>query len=288
MTADHIAVPADWLKPGAVVPVTPEAVNTLVQALRSVQAPAEAHGVTDDLCTVARHMAGLPPAITMEDGAVYNLGPGVARAIRHAFILAGSKVQPKHTAAEAWAEGYRLGVLDERTSADNIGIAGFGAKVEPARQNPYGDVQAPAPAHEPVARIASFDEYGPLLEWFKHWSTLPAGTQLYASTAKQANTRSPLTSELVAAALMLKKWAEERNEPAGWHIAGIGAVTAQSPAVGAEEARDAARYRWLREMSDTTKVNIDLGAGFEISETLDDAVDEAMRLSQPPVQGSGS
>lgn len=39
--------------------------------------------------------------------------------------------------AEAWQEGYRQGVLDERTSDANIGIAGFGAKVEPARNNPY-------------------------------------------------------------------------------------------------------------------------------------------------------
>ena len=40
--------------------------------------------------------------------------------------------------AAAWDEGYRQGVKDERTSEANIGIAGYGAKVEPARQNPYG------------------------------------------------------------------------------------------------------------------------------------------------------
>lgn len=39
--------------------------------------------------------------------------------------------------SNAWAEGYSQGVEDERTSEDNIGIAGFGAKVEPARENPY-------------------------------------------------------------------------------------------------------------------------------------------------------
>ena len=38
---------------------------------------------------------------------------------------------------EAWDEGYRQGVEDERISEANIGIAGFGAKVSPARQNPY-------------------------------------------------------------------------------------------------------------------------------------------------------
>jgi hypothetical protein len=37
----------------------------------------------------------------------------------------------------AWDEGYRTGIEDERMSEANIGIAGFGAKVEPARINPY-------------------------------------------------------------------------------------------------------------------------------------------------------
>ena len=39
--------------------------------------------------------------------------------------------------ALAWAEGYQMGIADERTSEANIGIAGFNAKVEPARENPY-------------------------------------------------------------------------------------------------------------------------------------------------------
>lgn len=38
---------------------------------------------------------------------------------------------------DAWDEGYRAGVNDERTSQDNIGIAGYGMKIEPARKNPY-------------------------------------------------------------------------------------------------------------------------------------------------------
>lgn len=40
-------------------------------------------------------------------------------------------------AATAWADGYASGLIDERTSDDNIGIAGFGAKIDPARANPY-------------------------------------------------------------------------------------------------------------------------------------------------------
>ena len=39
--------------------------------------------------------------------------------------------------AQAWDEGYRAGIDDERTSEANIGIAGMGMKIEPARNNPY-------------------------------------------------------------------------------------------------------------------------------------------------------
>jgi hypothetical protein len=51
--------------------------------------------------------------------------------------------------AKAWAEGYQQGVQDERTSEASIGIAGFGAKVEPARQNPYAALPAPEPPAKP-------------------------------------------------------------------------------------------------------------------------------------------
>ncbi len=47
--------------------------------------------------------------------------------------------------AKAWAEGYRQGIEDERISEANIGIAGFGAKVNPNRENPYANSH-PAPA----------------------------------------------------------------------------------------------------------------------------------------------
>jgi hypothetical protein len=45
--------------------------------------------------------------------------------------------------AKAWDEGYRAGVNDERMSEANIGIAGFNAKVEPARNNPYRTTPQP-------------------------------------------------------------------------------------------------------------------------------------------------
>lgn len=37
----------------------------------------------------------------------------------------------------AWDEGYAAGVNDEQISESSIGVAGFGAKVKPARENPY-------------------------------------------------------------------------------------------------------------------------------------------------------
>jgi hypothetical protein len=64
--------------------------------------------------------------------------------------------------AQAWDEGYRAGIDDERTSEASIGIAGFDAKVEPARNNPYRTTPPAAPVQEPVAmrealvKIASF------------------------------------------------------------------------------------------------------------------------------------
>ena len=46
------------------------------------------------------------------------------------------------TLADVWDEGYAAGVDDERLSEWNIGIAGMGMKVSPARRNPYrGDDQ---------------------------------------------------------------------------------------------------------------------------------------------------
>jgi hypothetical protein len=75
--------------------------------------------------------------------------------------------------AQAWAEGYRAGIADERTSEANIGIAGMGMKVEPARNNPYRTTTPrpqPAPVQEPVAWInaekRTFEWNGPVL-----WNT---------------------------------------------------------------------------------------------------------------------
>ena len=100
--------------------------------------------------------------------------------------------------ATAWAEGYRSGVTDERTSESNIGIAGFGAKIEPARANPYMIDASPkggstsAPRFEltngQIAQLADFagtpvagaplDEQDVLV--IQHTEAGPSGPGLYA------------------------------------------------------------------------------------------------------------
>ena len=70
-------------------------------------------------------------------------------------------------AAKAWDEGYRQGVEDERTSEANIGIAGFDAKVEPARQNPY---RPTPPASQEQAQQPSGETFD---QWLKR--ERPAG-----------------------------------------------------------------------------------------------------------------
>lgn len=69
------------------------------------------------------------------------------------------KPQAEPVASVAWQEGYRAGVNDERISEANIGIAGFGAKVEPNRNNPYAAPQPQASA-EDVALVSDAFTYG--------------------------------------------------------------------------------------------------------------------------------
>lgn len=61
---------------------------------------------------------------------------GVDYMLRH---MNAAPVQPveQEPVAIAWQQGYDQGVSDERTSEASIGIAGFNAKVNPARENPY-------------------------------------------------------------------------------------------------------------------------------------------------------
>jgi hypothetical protein len=73
--------------------------------------------------------------------------------------------------AQAWDEGYRAGIDDERTSEANIGIAGFGAKVEPARNNPY---RATLPKQPAPVQAVDTDELTILWMLINAWRDAPA------------------------------------------------------------------------------------------------------------------
>lgn len=56
---------------------------------------------------------------------------------------------------------------------------------------------------EPIARIKDFDEYGPLLDWYKHWVNLQVGTRFY-TTPPQPKEQEDLKLELALAGLVEK------------------------------------------------------------------------------------
>jgi hypothetical protein len=39
----------------------------------------------------------------------------------------------------------------------------------------------PAPVQEPVAILKGIDEYGPVVDWYRHWVTVPIGTKFYTT-----------------------------------------------------------------------------------------------------------
>jgi hypothetical protein len=110
--------------------------------------------------------------------------------------------QKPEPVAKAWAEGYQQGVQDERISEASIGIAGFGAKVEPARQNPYAALPAPEPdaKPEPVAwmYVNSEGECEQI-----EYETPPASddsiTPLYAAPPEPEVRREPATNKEIDA-----------------------------------------------------------------------------------------
>ena len=42
-----------------------------------------------------------------------------------------------------------------------------------------------APVQEPVAILKGIDEYGPVVDWCKHWVTVPIGTKFYTTPPAQ-------------------------------------------------------------------------------------------------------
>ena len=74
--------------------------------------------------------------------------PDNRKAFYAGWDAAIKQAEKQEPVAQAWDEGYQAGVNDERMSEANIGIAGFDAKVEPARNNPYRITQPAPPKRE--------------------------------------------------------------------------------------------------------------------------------------------
>lgn len=111
--------------------------------------PAAEGGMTDANAVMACH-SDLPAALVARAkwGRGGQFSPGQdSEGTCKVMELAAENIRCLQLAvATAWDEGYRMGVNDERESEANIGIAGFGMKVEPARANPYRRRDAhPAP-----------------------------------------------------------------------------------------------------------------------------------------------
>lgn len=103
---------------------------------------------------------------------------------------APSKPEPSEPVARAWAEGYKSGVEDERTSEANIGIAGFDMKVNPARNNPYGRPAPQAALAEPSEPVGEIISSGPadfpIFQWISadHSLRCKTGDLLYLHPSK--------------------------------------------------------------------------------------------------------
>lgn len=101
------------------------------------------------------HDKHAPAALRAYAESCKHTHPELSKSLINRF---GEPTAPAQSVAIAWAEGYRAGIEDERTSEANIGIAGFGMKVEPARENPYRTPTAPAQQAVPSIEQAEKQE----------------------------------------------------------------------------------------------------------------------------------
>lgn len=102
---------------------------------------------------------------------------------------------------QAWSEGYGAGVQDERISESNIGIAGFGAKVNPARQNPYATAKFKHDREQPVKNVV-IREGNPTL--LSERDIRPTDLRIYTESQGQAN--------LLRQAMEALKWYVEEDD----------------------------------------------------------------------------
>jgi hypothetical protein len=112
--------------------------------------------------------------------------------------LTAALAEPSESVAAAWAEGYRTVVEDERTSEANIGIAGFDAKVNPARQNPYrnmlkGETECSAPNQWHAKRLNRTNAPTVVSQSIRATS-IQLGSQLMTHGSQTRCTKSAMTT----------------------------------------------------------------------------------------------
>jgi hypothetical protein len=166
-----------WTNPGyAKTEAERESIEAANKALH------EAAGVAS-----GRHnKAAYRRAIARERCAALRAQPAGGKSCGTCGAPVGERGEYAVQSEKAWAEGYRSGVDDERMSEANIGIAGFDAKVEPARVNPYRRTPPESGGQgDAVATVClRGDTYGSgnfmeLQVQVKPGTSLPIGTKLY-------------------------------------------------------------------------------------------------------------
>lgn len=154
-----------------------------------------------------------------------------------------------------------------------------------------------APAADKWRKLAQqFD--GQRMAAMTHLRTLLDNPQAHAEAARQflASTpaeqiasvpQAPAPEVQAPAGLAHEIWAAAQLAPGEGIEDGVGRVEkilgAQAPAVGADDARDAARYRWLRDTP--WPAGLQSVVALHQNARWDAAIDAAM-AHQPPVQGS--
>jgi hypothetical protein len=133
--------------------------------------------------------------------------------------LRAEKPAPVQPVAQAWDEGYRAGIDDERTSEANIGIAGMGMKVEPARNNPYHTTPPTQPAPVPKGSIQHLKTMMEESAWeggLDLSDALANIDEFYATAQPAPVVDCHATGVCVQSGLRAEKPAPVQQEPVAW------------------------------------------------------------------------
>lgn len=199
--------------------------------------------------------------LTFDKAAAETMAFANGGTVRALGFVEGIPAAPGIDLATAWAEGYRSGVTDERISESNIGIAGFGAKIEPARANPY---------------LIDASLNGALNEQFGSAEGFKAHFAEFIKLGRRH----------VAALYNSPRDEISMTDTGCWIQYAMQLLQLDSPK-GGSDARDAARYRWLREFAVNGSIGIPFHGWLNCDEPAsewDSAIDAAMQAGDAEVQ----